>query len=512
MRSDNSPDTTRLRSRHNYQAMMNAMADPLYVCNQHYRVVYANRAMREMTESEPEETVCYRSIFGRDAPCPWCRMNTTDAGKNVSFEIQSEYHERHFHVSTTMLTHDDGSSSWMNILRDITNEKHLQQQLHHAHKLEAIGQLAGGVAHDFNNVLGALVGYAEMIRNNNLGPDTTPIDAKLHRRINMILDASMRSSQLVKKLLSFSRKGTYQFRPLDAHRIIDECIAMLSHTIDKRIRITTQLDADSHFVHADSEYLENALLNIALNARDAMPEGGTLTFATSGVSVDSASNTELSPHLADGEYCMLRISDTGTGIPSHIIDKIFDPFFTTKSREKGTGLGLSGVYGCIKAHKGHIEVRSSPGEGSSFLLYIPLARESTKEEAFQAVETTSAGNEGTVLIIDDEEWIREITGDMLVNMGYKAVTFESCHKALEYYKGAVDTVSLIILDMIMPEATGNECLEKIQHISPDARVLITTGYSVSRKANEALENGARGLLPKPFTQTQLAQMVAEALA
>ncbi len=401
----------------------------------------------------------------------------------------------------------------LGIARDISKRKHveeekikLEEQLFQAQKMEAIGQLAGGIAHDFNNMLGAISGYADMIKRKF--SDGNP---KLEKYVNRILDAALRSADLTNKLLTFARKGKHQVAIINIHDAIQGVINLFEHTIDKRITISTALNAKPPMVVGDNTQIQNAILNIAVNALDAMPEGGGLTFATSIEKLDDLFVASRPYKINPGTYLKLSISDTGVGMDEVTQNHIFEPFFTTKDPGKGTGLGLASVYGTVKSHEGFIEVGSKINQGSTFTIYLPITDKSKSDTTFVQDELIRSKEKRTILFIDDEELIRDISHEMLSELGYSVILCKNGEEAVTSYKKRYQEIDLVFLDLIMPKLNGYECFLKLKAINPKLKVIVCSGYAKNEEAQQIIDTGAVGFLQKPFTIENLSKLINEVL-
>lgn len=355
-------------------------------------------------------------------------------------------------------------------------------------------------------MLGAISGYADMIKKK-----INPENKKVIGYSEKILSAATRAADLTAKLLAFARKGKVATAVVDVHHLIEELTSMLTHTIEKTIVITTQLDAECTYVVGDASQLQNALLNLALNARDAMPNGGRLSISTSQKTIDSPKVDTGLFGVMIGDYLIISISDTGVGMDKETKEKIFEPFFTTKSLGKGTGLGLASVFGIVKDHHGTIEVESWPGSGSAFHLYLPLCRRSpVAEDSIKETQVFKIGS-GCILVIDDEELVRDSSKELLESLDYKATTAIGCIEACDLLKLNPRQFSCIILDMIMPDIGGYECYYRIRELNPTVPVIISSGYAINDEIQKLLGEGANGFLQKPFTSNKLAKVIKRVL-
>jgi PAS domain S-box-containing protein len=383
--------------------------------------------------------------------------------------------------------------------RDITEKKKIQEHLFQSQKMDSIGALAGGVAHDFNNVLTAILGHTEIIRRTG-----TLHDHSL-RSLTGIEDASFKAGRMIAKLLGFARKGEAELAPLNMNDAIYDTVKLLEQVLDKRISLSIDLAPDVPQVRGDINLLEQAVMNLIVNARDAMPAGGCITVRTEARTV-SRGAPDVPPYVPPGDYVVIRIADTGTGIPPEIQDKIFEPFFTTKERGRGTGLGLASVYGTVKKHQGYITVQSVMGTGTTFTLYLPAAPSPRPDGSAGAAPS---GTE-TVLIVDDEEDILHAMRDSLEARGYRVLAASDPSQALELFRAhAVDT-SLVITDIVMPRMNGKELIRRIRDLSPTVKILAASGYTNYVAEKEDIKE-INGFLQKPFEPAHLLAVVRRTL-
>jgi PAS domain S-box-containing protein len=396
-----------------------------------------------------------------------------------------------------------GSPCVLSAIMEITEQKRLQNQLNHSQKMDVVGQLAGGIAHDFNNMLTGIMAAAELLK------IRLPSDEKNHKMVDTIIEASTRSADLTRELLTFSRKGTEDSSPVRIHDIIGSAMSILERTIDKQIQQASRLEDGNPVVMGDQTQLQNALLNLGLNARDAMPQGGTLNFATASRILDEASFRAMGISLEPGRYLEIAVSDTGVGMTKEVIEHIFEPFFTTKEVGKGTGLGLAAVYGTVKNHNGEISVESRPGIGSVFKIFLPLvAGEADKQSPKGEIVSGSGG----ILLVDDEDMVRSVGCDLLEGLGYTVYPAENGEHALEVFAAHRSNISLVILDMIMPKMGGSAAFQRLREQAPELKILFCSGFSREGTGNELMELGASGFIQKPYSRSELSRAVAEVLA
>ncbi|MCF8033422.1 MAG: PAS domain S-box protein [Desulfarculaceae bacterium] len=397
-----------------------------------------------------------------------------------------------------------GRPAILYIARDITEQKNLESQLRQAQKMEAIGTLAGGIAHDFNNILAAIMGYAELAHDDALSGEVNVRD------IDRITAAAERAKKLVQQILTYSRNIETQKEPMDLNQEVHRSLELLQHTIPKMISIKTQLAPDLGMVEADSSQISQVLLNLANNALQAMPNSGEVTITTKNLSVIDRTCVTCGENFS-GDWVLLTISDTGPGIDPQNLPKIFDPFFTTKEVGQGTGLGLSMVHGVVKSHKGHIECDSQLGRGTTFKIYFPLHQSMKITESKVVKPHSVPGGNENVLLVDDEEALRQVGERILTKTGYQVQTASSGEEALEIYEINGERVNVVIMDLGMPGMGGHKALKSILEINPEARIIIASGYAADDQVKAALESGATDYVAKPFKQAELLATVRSVL-
>ncbi len=396
-----------------------------------------------------------------------------------------------------------GKQAILCAVMEITEQKRLQNQLVQSQKMDVVGQLAGGVAHDFNNMLAGIMSAAELLKLRLLN------DSKNGKMVDAIIAAATRSADLTRKLLTFSRKGTPVSGPVHIHDTITAVMSLLERTIDKQILLSARLDDGSPVVMGDQTQLQNALLNLGVNARDAMPQGGILTYETAGKVLDEAACRSLGVSLLPGRYLEITVSDTGVGMTKEVMSHIFEPFFTTKAVGKGTGLGLAAVYGTVRSHNGEVCVWSEPGGGSVFKIYLPLVEGAVVPPVCNGEATLGKGG---VLLVDDEEILRDVGRDLLESLGYTVFLAENGADALKLFAAHGTDISLVMLDMIMPKMGGKETFLRLREQAPGVKVLFCSGFHREGTADELVELGARGFIQKPYNRSELSRAVAKALA
>ncbi len=488
--------------------LFNAIGSPIIIMDPEHHILDANNATLKLLNlgiSDIKGHCCWEFFHGTDCAaegCPMRRMLESHTFEGEFMPMETVLGT--YLVSCTPVFDDQGGlSRVIHVATDITERKRLEARLKQAEKMKAIGHLAGGIAHDFNNQLSGIMGYAELLRGKLREPD-------LRRYTEGIMTAAARAADLTEKLLDFARHDNGRSRPVDLHRIICEVTSMLSRSMDRRIRLVQKLEADSAIVLGDESDIQNALLNLGINARDAMPEGGEITFSTATVMVKNNHPT-IAAELAPGPYLRLQVSDTGFGIPDDVLEHVLEPFFTTKKNGKGTGMGLALVYSMVQQHHGSLEILSKTGAGTTIEIHLPLAAQRKEEQAFNSRQPLKHQMQANILIADDEEQVCDICADMLEELGHRVTAVTNGKDAVEYYQARWQQIDLVILDMRMPKMSGVEAFYSIRRINPKAKILICSGFSQNREVQELLDQGALGFIRKPFRFNDLNQTVGDVL-
>jgi PAS domain S-box-containing protein len=395
------------------------------------------------------------------------------------------------------------SENLLLFLRDVTESRQLEERLRQSQKLESIGQLAGGIAHDFNNLLTGILGNAELLKLEESGNET------VGKYAEEIMTSSRRGSDLTRKLLNFARREKFATIVVDVHKLMDEVVSLLRHSIDRRIEIQRDYQADTCLVQGDPSQLQNAILNLGLNARDALPEGGTVTLSTRNVDLDGQGHSTIGRDLKPGTYVEIDVSDDGVGMDEQTRRKIFDPFFTTKEVGRGTGLGLASVYGTVRSHQGAVSVYSQPGKGTTMKVYLPVSTEGPAEAPDPSWKMVRLKGRGRLLLVDDEDVVRRFASQSLESMGYTVETAADGASALKLASRCV--YDLVLLDLIMPRMSGSEVLIRLKKQCPQTPVVITSGFSSNLAWDDLKKHGAAGFVPKPFGARELTEMLQKHL-
>jgi PAS domain S-box-containing protein len=376
-----------------------------------------------------------------------------------------------------------------------------QQQLLQAQKMKAMGTLAGGIAHDFNNVLMGIQGHTSLVLQ-----DTDP-DHPHYGHLKGAEDLVKRGADLTRQLLGFARGGKYEVKPTNLNDLIQQSVDMFGRT-KREIRIHTKHEERILPVEVDRTQIEQVLLNLYVNAWQAMPDGGDLYIETKNVIIDAKQAVPFG--IEPGSYAKVAVTDTGVGMDTVTQQKIFDPFFTTKEMARGTGLGLSSAYGIIRNHGGVINVYSEVGQGSTLVIYLPASEKAVSVSKTKSLAGVSTGTE-TVLLVDDEEAILEVAKEMLEAMGYKVLLARNGKEAVDAYSRFGGDVDLVVLDMVMPDMSGREVYDKLKSMNQDTKVLLSSGYSINGKASEVLQRGCNGFIQKPFDMKEFSGKIREVL-
>jgi PAS domain S-box-containing protein len=489
-----------------------AIPDLLTVHDRDLCIVLSNWHGHEFVpiEHRGKRPHCYWAYMHRDTPCEPCHaLEVFETGKAKTVEFFNPDPRVGFLEINSYPVFDDSGNVLMvtEHVRNITERKQaeeekkkLEAQLQRAQKMEAIGTLAGGIAHDFNNLLMSIQGNVSLML---LAMDP---DQPHYERLKRTEEQVQSGAKLAKQLLGYARKGRYEVRPTSLNQLIEETAETFGMT-RKGITVYKELAEGLFDIEIDQGQIEQVLLNLFINAADAMPKGGKLILNTSNTTHEDIKG--LAYDARPGNYVLLTVTDTGTGMDKETQERIFEPFFTTKEMGRGTGLGLASVYGIIKAHAGYINVESEKGLGTTFSIYLP-ASEKKAQRTVKTVEQCVKGN-GTVLMVDDEDALREVGQELLTAMGYRVLVARDGKEAVEVYRKNWHTIDLVLLDMIMPNMGGGEAYDCMREINPDIKVLLSSGYSVDGEAGEILKRGCHGFIQKPFKVSELSRKIEEIL-
>jgi len=409
-------------------------------------------------------------------------------------------------MSTSTVKDDDGQPVVVvAVLNDITLHKQLEAQLRQSQKMEAIGQLAGGVAHDFNNLLTVIEGYIDLLKSKLNG--NTSVDSY----IKQMKKATERAVSLTRQLLTFSRRQVVQPKIIDVNKTIKELSKMLNRLIGEHIELITNLNHNVWKIKIDPNQFEQVLLNLIVNARDAMPKGGELIIETEQIKLDK-NYQRFHPDVKPGDYVLIKVTDTGVGMSEEVQQRIFEPFFTTKGKGKGTGLGLATVYGIIKQNNGHIAVQSELEKGTTFSVYLPAIKAKSYQEENHVANTHLRGSGQQILVVEDEYLVRELICDTLRNLGYKVLEAANGEQALKVFEQHADEIDLVLTDLIMPGINGKKLADRLQREKPDVRLLFMTGYDDNAISKQGMVAEDIDYISKPFSPAKLAKKLDDVFA
>jgi nitrogen-specific signal transduction histidine kinase/CheY-like chemotaxis protein len=389
-------------------------------------------------------------------------------------------------------------------LEDVSDRRKAEEQLRLAQRMEAVGRLAGGVAHDFNNLLTIIGGYGDLLR------DAVSSDATLKSHLDTLMGAAGRAATLTRQLLAFGRKQVLEARIVSLNDIVSEMEGLLRRLLGADIELVTELDPSLRNVKVDPGQIEQVIMNLAVNARDAMPGGGRLVLHTGEAVLDDA-NGGSRFRVEPGPYVMLCVGDTGHGMDAETTERIFEPFFTTKAKDKGTGLGLSTVYGIVKQSGGYIYVDSRPGKGTTFKIYLPQVDGKIEDQAIVAESSARAGGSETVLVVEDEEGIRDLVREVLALNGYTVIAAGDAREALRMATGHRGRIDLLLTDVVMPGMSGRELVGHLRSIRPDTKILYMSGYTADGVLRQDILDAEASFLQKPFTPDGLLAKAREVL-
>ena len=493
-----------------YRSFLLSSADAIILYDMEGKAQYINRAFTEIfswTEEEVlEEQVPFLPESEREKELAIISdvvTNGTPCHNHITKRLTKDGRLLDVSISASRFqTYEGKASGLFVILRDISEKTALEAQFHEAQKMESIGTLAGGIAHDFNNLLMAIQGNVSIIL---LNPG---LDDGEHERIKNIERYVQKGAHLTKQLLGFARGGKYEVKPTDLNDLIRNGVTMFTQA-KKEITIHMELQEQIWMVAVDQGQIDQVLLNLYVNAAQAMPEGGEMVVHTENLflSRDQVKTSDLEP----GRHVKVSVVDAGVGMDDAVRKRIFDPFFTTREVGEGTGLGLASAYGIIRNHGGVINVESEAGMWTAISFLLPAV--ATEAESETAVLESGQIHEGeeTVLLVDDEEMIIDIGTEFLKLLGYHVLTAENGIQALQLYKEKSDEIALVVLDMVMPDMTGGECFDELRDFNPTVKVLLSSGYSIDGQAGEILDRGCNGFIQKPFKIEQFSKKIREIL-
>lgn len=493
-------------SHERFLTVLDSIDATIYVADmQTHEILFMNKNMVDAFGRDMTGQICWKVFRGESQPCPHCTNDRLVDENRKSTGVYAWQGEnpitgRWYMNYDRAIEWTDGRLVRLQIATDMTEFKKMQAQLNHSQKMEAIGTLAGGIAHNFNNLLMGIQGHMSLI-----SIDLEPSHPHM-KRIKAITEYIRSAVDLTKQLLGYVRGGKYEVKPIDLNKLVTKSATLFGRT-RKEIQIHTKTGPSRLVVEADRAQMEQVLLNLYINAWQAMSEGGNLYLETSIENLDQA--TCQSYQINPGRYGKISITDTGIGMDEATRQRIFDPFFTTKEESRGTGLGLASAYGIIKNHNGTITVSSQVDQGTTFSIYLPLSEKDVKQEPDVKREVIK-GSE-TILVVDDEQMILDVAKAILIRLGYHVLIAKSGSEAVEVMSHQNHTIDLVILDLIMPGMDGGMTFDRIRDIQPQMPVLISSGYAIDGQATTIMERGCNGFIQKPFTISALSQKIRAAL-
>ncbi len=475
------------------------------IIDSNFNLIYVDPIRKKLLGSTESKT-CYEYFHNRKDICPDCGpMQALKTKLPVIKESFFKTFNCPVQITSIPFLNDRGEWVVAEVVVDITErtrsieeKKKLEEQFYQSQKMESVGRLAGGIAHDFNNILTSILGFAEFLKSRI--SESTPREK---HAAEIIVKCADRAANLTQQLLTFARKENNHPIPLNVNIVLKDTVKMSEKMFEKNISVNYDLDKDIKNALCDIHQLEQVFMNLIVNAKDAMPAGGELYLKTWNVEI-SQIDKNLYPTLKPGKYVNIIFTDTGVGMTGEIKKQIFEPFFTTKDQGTGTGLGLATVYGIIKNHNGYIYCSSSPGNGATFKIFLPVSldKQDKKDDTAAIIKGHS-----TILFVDDEEYVREFFEMQLQELGYKVILASDGIEAIKKYKKHKQEIDLVIMDMIMPNMAGPESIKELKKINPDVKVLVMSGFSPDGKTREVLKNGASGFLQKPFNMTEVSNVI-----
>ncbi len=500
------------QSRDEWEATFNSIPLVVTIHDRDLRIIRANEATCRMLGQPREEILgrlCYEALFGQTEPCPSCPAQIAfNEARTHQQEMEPDRSGKLFLVSATPFCNEKGEiDRIIHIVQDVTDLRETEARYRHAQKMEAIGTLAGGIAHDFNNILFAIIGYAEFIQRD------VPPDSKTGRNVAMILEAGRRATELVKQILTFSRRTETKKQPLRLQLLIKETLKMLRATLPATVTILEDIDSDCGTVLADPTNMHQVLINLCTNAYQALPdEKGTLRIALHQRHVDTA-DIPVREDVEPGEFVVFSVSDTGCGMDRDTLEHIFEPYFTTKGPGEGTGLGLAVIHGIVQGCRGFVQVESEVGRGTTFSVFLPVTMEAGSQPVARRQKSAAVpvGKGQGILVVDDEPLLVEVNRTRLEQQGYRVTGFTDSKEALETFRSRPDAFELLITDQTMPGLTGEELAKAVLKINPSLPIILCTGHSEIVSEGKALRQGITQYVYKPLSRDELLNAVHAAL-
>ena len=487
-----------LESETRLKAVMDRLPEGVCLLDGDKRLVSANPAAREMLDVLTDGPA--DGVLSQLGPHPTDRL-LEPRPDGLAHEVVLETRpSRSFTVEARPMSIETDGEGWVIVIDEVTHEREAQDRIHRQERLAAVGQLAAGIAHDFNNHLTGVVGFSQLLELREDVPDSAK------ESLRSISTQGQRAAQLVRQILDFSRQTVAERQPLDLVPILKENLKLLDRTLPESIEVRSDFGREDSVVQANPAQIQQVLTNLAVNARDAMPDGGQLDLKLSLLEVSPGDPPPL-PGMAAGRYVMWTVSDTGSGIPPDVLEHVFEPFYTTKGPGEGTGLGLAQVYGIVQQHGGEIDVESKVGEGTRFRIYLPAAAVSGQAETPDPADLPRGRGE-TILLVEDQPEVLEVTRSMLQSLNYRVLTAVNGKEGVDVYRSNREAISLVLTDMVMPELNGLEMLEVLKKVDPEMRTVMMSGYPMDEGEGKVVVGGQ---IEKPLSVETLARTVREVL-
>lgn len=498
-------------SKEHYRAIMEAFDGHIYICSHDYRIEFMNEKMIERIGRNAVGEPCFNVLHDLDAVCPWCINDRVFKGEFVRYEVQSPKDGRWYAVGSSPIHNDDGTISKQAMVQDITEQKQaeekritLEQQFHHAQKLESLGVLAGGIAHDFNNILTIILGYCYLARE-----DLVP-EQSYKEHFQQIETAGNRAADLCRQMLTYAGKSTLVKTQVDLWPLVDEVVKMLQAAIKKNVTIEIDLRHNVPEIKGDTSQIQQIAMNLIINAAEAIGDANGTIRVVLSTAVFEADQREIDTFgtvILPGIYACLEVTDTGSGMDEETQKRIFEPFYTTKFA--GRGLGMSAIRGIVTSHEGILHLTSTPGVGTTFKVCFPVPEPFDSAETASTAAVHSEKGIGTILLVDDEQNLRDMGAALLEAMGFSALTAQHGREALEIYRECSSGIDMVLLDLIMPVMGGIETYTELRKAAPTLPIIICSGYGIETVADVIENDQHAGFVHKPYRPAQLREMMAK---
>ena len=492
------------KSKRRYRSIMISMNDEAFIYSSDFRIQYINPAAVRRIGRDATQERCYNAVFGLDEPCSWCIFDEVLKGKKGSYELLNPTNNRYYSISSSPISYTDGAISTLSVCRDITDVKKMERRLRQAHKMEAIGTLAGGIAHQFNNALYGITGTIDLLEMD------FPNDKKVADYIGKMRISARRMTHLAAQLLAYARGGKYQAETISLRDFLKETLPLIQHAAGSDIRVNTDLPRDLFKVKTDLSQMQMVLSAVLTNASESMEGKGSIRVACKNTMITNKTMGDF-PRLKTGRYVCLAVSDNGKGMDEETRKRIFEPFFTTGF--EGRGLGMAAAYGIVKNHAGWISVDSELGHGTTVKIYLP-AIERVQARLTDAKTPIKKNDQpkpewikgtGTILVIEDEKQVMEVSHLILERLVYHVLETRSGQEAVEVVNTFEGRIDLAMLDILMPDMSGNAVYPLLKKARPDLKVLVFSGYSIDGPARDLLDAGAEDFIQKPFMIAELSE-------